>query len=358
MKFNRTNAGRATLMLLIAGLLTASATPVTASSSKAKKPKAAAVKSTTKTKPAKVAKKTTKSVRREPVRKELPSSTAGVATLAEVLPSDAGGRTIQHLFTNPKIDGHLRNGKPVLTSLSGKFSGGQFAMEGQVNLAEPAGPHFARIQLTDVQLGPVLALAGSGISGSADARISGSINLRWSGTTIETLRRTLDGQISLTFTSASLTSPAGLAQIAEFCGIEHLPRLDFSRGTLEMLLQGGHAEILSQTLEGPSTQISSQGHIDLFSNEVDLALNMKVEEQLALSSARFAMAAMLLNSVKLETNGDSSRFLSIPPLRLAGKLQDPELELLKDEESPAVPIHEEPPAPALEEVESGQFVSI
>lgn len=359
MKYVCRFAGRTTLMLLISGLLAASATPVTASSSKAKKKtKAAAARSTTSAKGTRVAEKVAKDVRRGPANKQQTRSTASVAALAQALPPDSVGRDIQLLFSNPTIDGHLRNGRPVLTRLSGNFSGGQLRMEGQVNLAEPAGPHFARIRLADVQLAPVLALVGSEVAGSADARISGSINLRWSGTNIETLRRTLDGQISLTVTSASLTSEAGLAHIARFCGMEHLPRLDFSRGTLEMLLQGGRAEILSQTLEGPSTQISSHGHVNFSSSEVDLALNIKVEEQLALSSARFAMAAMLLNTVQVETEGESSRFLDVPPLQLTGKLQNPELELLKDEETPYLPVEKEPSAPVIEETENGQFASI
>lgn len=248
----------------------------------------------------------------------------------------AGTGGIQLLLKKPKITGQLRGGKPVITGVSGEFSGGQVVMQGQINLARPQGTHFARIHLSDVQIAPVLALAGKKLADAGDARLSGILNVSWSGTSMDSIRQTLKGEVSLLMAEGTLTSADLMQHVTRITGIEQLQQLDFTKGTLEATVEDGKVDVLSHTMEGPAGHLQSKGHLDLMNGQLDLTLNLEVKEELALSSPRFGFAVLLLGTREVEVEGVRSRLRTVPPVRIAGAMPNPSVSLLTGKTLPAI----------------------
>jgi hypothetical protein len=254
----------------------------------------------------------------------------------------------------PQIAGALRNGKPYITALSGDMAGGSVAFTGEVCVGSTNAPQRAELRVNNVSVAGVMELLAwfrdTSVSSAAapamaklvEGKVSGLINLHWSGQNTEAFARNLEGTVSLDLTDATVSDQELLEKLQEVLGLSSLGNLVIRQGHLEGIISGGKLQVANHRLTGPDVELAATGYIDLLSRQLELKLDVSLAPAL-FPGGRNAMdlAQMILPKTSASKESASTGQLidkmSLPQITVSGTLDNPIVRLANAElNSPAM----------------------
>jgi AsmA protein len=177
-----------------------------------------------------------------------------------------------------KISG--KNGVINLDPIKTNLYQGSFSGKGNLNVQEATPKTGLNLNLTNVQVGPLLKDAAQKdfLEGTANAQM----DLTMSGDTAETIKRTLNGKGQLKFNDGAVKGfdlAAMARNVKAAFGLEAegtaRPRTDFTELDVPFTMTSGVAEIPKAMMKGPFIRLEASGRANLPEETLDLRVEPK-----------------------------------------------------------------------------------
>ena len=206
----------------------------------------------------------------------------------------------------------LRDNQLTINPLTGQVAGGSLRSTARVDLAKPGLAYTVTIDLQGAQPEPLLRAFAPQATGSLTGLLALQLTANGSGTSWETIRRTLTGDGALSFRDGRLASPALVNGLATFLQLPDLREISFREFRGQVRIVDGKAQIDS-SLNGRQLKLFPRGSVGL-----DGSLNLSMDTRLSPELA-----------TRLDRRGQVTRYLvdaegwSQLPLLVSGTLQAP-----------------------------------
>jgi hypothetical protein len=246
-----------------------------------------------------------------------PALTPGDETLTRLI-------RLRSRLRNLDMNWVKRDGDDVMDRFTATLGGGRVDAACHINWSRPESDHWAKIRLDHVGVADFLQAADIRLDARIDARISGELDLHWSGLRVRQMRPSLGGKGAFRIHEGAITSTAILDSFADFTEIPALRSFQFTGGTLVAAAQGGRLDVSEFRLAGPSMRVDAKGTVDLDTDDLRVRFNLEVLPALAGQSSRFEVREGVLLMTRLAGKDADKDFVRVPlPFAFAGTLAKP-----------------------------------
>ncbi len=253
---------------------------------------------------------------------------AGKAALEGVRTPEPADETFSRLLRmrsrlrNLQVDTQWIEGEEITRQFSATMGRGKLVGEGYINWSQPGTGHWAKVKVIEADVAEILHVCDVRFDGRIDSRVSGDLNLEWSGLRFRQMRQSMKGKGKLIMGEGRVSSTRLLDNIAKFAGLPELRTLRFRRGLVEGSIADGKVLVRAFELEGEDFRLRGEGTVTLETGGMDARFRLKVRPALAMRSQSPQVRAVGKAATRLM--GSADKLVEVPlPISFGGTLERP-----------------------------------
>lgn len=253
---------------------------------------------------------------------------AGKASLEGVRTPEPPDETFSRLLRmrsrlrNLQVDTQWIEGEEITQRFSATMGRGKLIGEGYINWSRPELQHHAKVKVIEADVAEFLHVCDVRFDGRIDSRVTGDLNLAWSGLRFRQMRQSMEGEGKLLMREGQVSSTRLLDNIAKFAGLPQLRSLRFQRGLVEGSVADGKVFVRAFELAGDDFQLRGEGTVTLETGDIDARFRLRVRPALAMHSQLPEVRAVGRAAAKLF--GSADRLIEVPlPISFGGTLERP-----------------------------------
>ncbi|GIX43905.1 MAG: hypothetical protein KatS3mg130_0313 [Candidatus Sumerlaea sp.] len=255
-----------------------------------------------------------------------PNAKAEKAGVATPEPSDETLSRLMRMrsrLQNLRVDTRWIGGEEVTQNFTATVGQGTLRGKGEINWSRPERVHWARVEVSEVDVPAFLHVCDIRFDGKVQARVSGTLDLRWRGMRFRDMRATMEGGGKLHVSSGTVTSTRLLDQVAAFSGLPELRRFEFREGLVIGRIRDGRVDIESIEFRNPDYILRAKGSVRLEDGALDARVELRVRPSLAMRS-QLSEVRLLGVALAAVSQDSPDGMVAIPlPLSFGGTLERP-----------------------------------